>query len=104
MSNTYPISYLHATKKFTLPQELLDYLDLFSPPFRSIFLKEMEMMGEQAFYEKIYQLASYQIFIGVLKLEDIPGRKEFFDYYKNDKVVSIKNRTAPGREFVCHKI
>lgn len=99
MNNIYPISSCLAIENFEFPQQFIDFLDQFSPPFRSVFENDIQKMGKHAFYLMVGKWASYQLFIGILDLKDIPGRKEFFDHYNNDKIKTRDNRTAPGGEW-----
>jgi len=85
MNNIYQLSPASATENFTFPTEFIDFLHIYPLFQQAIFENEIKMLGEEAFYKKYSQLASYQIHIGILDLDLIPGRKEIFDYYKNNK-------------------
>lgn len=76
-SNVYSMTSAIATKKYQFPKNFIDWISRYPSKEQALFFHEISLLGEQAFYDKYSQLASYQLQIGQLNLELIPAREKF---------------------------
>ena len=85
MQNDYTTTPTDSSENFEFPEVFIKYFNTLPRMWRDIYAADIRSIGKEAFYKKLSNVASYQLFIGILSLNQYPDREKFWSHYNNTK-------------------